>query len=288
MFSFRKKVFHKKLLMKSALRKFLQERICTKITPALQFLLLINISVALFFYLFDIISGIDLHFYFSAYPTYSPHFHYYQLVTFMFVHSIDPLHIIFNVLFLLVFSANVEKKIGFNSFIIAYFVCAWVGYIFINQAYSINKIQIEERIISTGISPEKIPINDRHQVDDKYYLKLNASQINVVKEYNFVTSKTNGASGALFGIIVIYLFLNLLNYRKVLFLLFGFYTLYENYQVLLESSTQINGSCCAHLGGILGGLIIISFYLIIQLITKKYVILEQNERNSTRIIHTFK
>jgi membrane associated rhomboid family serine protease len=183
----------------------------------------------------------------------------------MFVHSIDPSHIVFNVLLLLVFSPFLEKKFGPRAFILIYVVCAWIGYIFINQSYLINKEIVEKRIISTGINIKDIRLNNRHEVDQNYLDKLNEKQSIAVQEYNHITSKTNGASGALFGIVVIYILLNLKNFKKIFFIALGFYMLYLNLDSFLEPSALTNGSCYAHFGGMLGGFIVVLISLFFDL-----------------------
>jgi membrane associated rhomboid family serine protease len=246
------------------LKDFIQNRIMKNLTPAVKYLVLINIGVFLLCLLFELIFGYELQFYISTYPTYSEHFHFYQLFTFLFVHSTNPTHLVFNVLYLLIFAPFFERKLGFRKFIIAYFVCAWIGFIFINYSYYQDKEIVEKRIIATGINPKTIRLNDRHEVDNAFFATLNEKQKIAVEEYNYVTSKTNGASGALFGYITFYLFLNILNFRKIIFNALGFYLLYSNLEVFLEPSSLMNGSCLAHFGGMLGGLLFILYYWLYQ------------------------
>ena len=244
------------------LLNYVQNRIIKKLTPAVKYIVLINCVVAIITYIFYLVTGIELQYIFSIYPTYSEHFHFYQLFTFMFVHSSHPAHIIFNVLFLLIFSPFMELKVGFRNFIISYFLCAWIGFIFINHSYYLNKETVEKRINLTGINPNTIQLNKKHQVASNYFEKLTPQQQVAVEEYNWVTSKSNGASGALFGIIIFYIVLNILNYRKALFLALGFYLFYNNLTDFLTPSPLINGSCLAHFGGMVGGLLILGFYFI--------------------------
>ncbi len=242
------------------LKNFIQNRILINLTPAVKLIVSINIGVALFCYLFELITGYELQYLISTYPTYSEHFHVYQLFTFLFVHSTNPTHIVFNVLYLLLFAPFFERKLGFRKFIVGYFICAWIGFIFINYSYYRDKEIVEKRISATGINPNKIRLNDRHEVDDDYFATLNEKQKIAVKEFNFVTSKTNGASGALFGFTVFYLFLNILNYRKLLFVVLGFHILYSNLEVFLQPSSLMNGSCLAHFGGMLGGMLFLEYF----------------------------
>jgi membrane associated rhomboid family serine protease len=243
---------------------FIQNRIVKNITPAVKYIVLINIGVSLLCLLFELIFGYELQFYISAYPTYSEHFQLYQLFTFLFVHSTNPTHIIFNVLYLLLFAPFFERKLGFRKFIIGYFICAWIGYIFINYSYYSDKEIVEKRISATGINPKTIPLDDRHKVDDVFFATLNEKQKIAVEQYNYVTSKTNGASGALFGFTVFYLFLNILNFKKIIFIALGFHLLYSNLEAFLEPSSLMNGSCLAHFGGMIGGFLFVCYYWFYQ------------------------
>lgn len=242
--------------MKLDLKSKIKNWIRNGLTPAVKIVVIINISVSLLFYFSEILVGFDPRYLFSAYPTYSNHFHVYQLLTFMFVHSTNPAHVIFNVLFLIIFSPSVEKKFGFRNYILIYMVCAWIGYLFINKSYAMNKEIVEKSIISLGINPEKIPLNERHEVNEEYMSKLNSKQKIAVEKYNYITSKTNGASGALYGIVLVYILINFFNFRKILFLALAFYFVYQNFENFLEPNDLINGSSFAHFGGMIGGLIL--------------------------------
>ena len=242
------------------IKSFIQNRIVKNLTPAVKYIVLINIGVSLLCFFFELIFGYELQFLISIYPTYSEHFHFYQLFTFLFVHSTNPTHIIFNVLYLLLFAPFFERKLGFRKFIIGYFICAWIGYIFINYSYYSDKEIVEKRISATGINPKTIPLDDRHKVDDVFFATLNEKQKIAVEEYNYVTSKTNGASGALFGFTVFYLFLNILNFKKIIFIALGFHLLYSNLEAFLEPSSLMNGSCLAHFGGMIGGFFFVCYY----------------------------
>jgi hypothetical protein len=143
-------------------------------------------------------------------------------------------------------------------------VCAWIGFIFINYSYYQDKEIVEKRIIATGINPKTIRLNDRHVVDNAFFATLNEKQKIAVEEYNYVTSKTNGASGALFGFVVFYLVLNIFNFKKIVYTLLGIELIYSNIDSFLEPSSLINGSCLAHFGGMLGGLFFILYYWLYQ------------------------
>jgi len=227
-----------------------------RLTPAVFIVVLINVFVALLFAVIQLLTNVELQFTFSMYPTYSNDFHVYQLFTFMFVHSTDLLHVIMNVFFILMFAPFMERKLGATKFILAYFICAWMGFLFINYSYYKDKSIVEKSIRAIGINPNSIPLDNRHVVKLDYLSSLEPKEQKIVRDYNWITSKSNGASGALFGFIVFYLFLNLLNYRKIIYLLIGLYLVYGNVSLYFAFPRLSDGSVYAHLGGMFGGLLL--------------------------------
>ena len=241
--------------MISYFKRFFPNKKYSKITIAIKYIIFLNIAVSLFFFLFKIYTGKELQFYFGTYPTYSVHFHFYQLFTFLFVHSTSPIHLISNGILLLLFSPFMELKIGIKKFVLTYFIFAWVGFVFVNYHYYKTKEIIEKRILVTGICPEKIQLNEIHEVSLSYLRQLNHNQRNAVLQYNDVTSKTYGASGALYGIIAFYIVLNITNYRKTFFLFIGIYYVFKVIYSFFSLDIILLGSSYAHLGGMLTGLL---------------------------------
>lgn len=130
-----------------------------------------------------------------------------------------------------------------------------MAFVFINYTYYLNKETIEKNIITSGIHPDSIPVNINHEIDAAFYTTLSIEQATAVREYNYIISKTFGASGALYGIIVMYLLINFFNYKKIICLVLGLFGIYENVVEILKPAKLINGSCFAHVGGMIGGLI---------------------------------
>jgi membrane associated rhomboid family serine protease len=223
----------------------------------------INILVYFIFVLVYFLSGVELHNYFGAYPTYSENFHLYQIFTSMFVHTIEPSHIISNLIFILIFTPSVEKKIGTKNLYISLVFIGIFAYLFVNNAFYNNKNYFENQIKKIGINVEEIETKNG-LVSEKYLINVDVKKYNVVKDYNYVISKTYGASGFLFGMILLYLLFNLKNIRKAIPLLLGGYFLYITIDDFINSSTIYNGSTFAHFGGVVGGLV---FYIYFK--TKK-------------------
>lgn len=232
-----------------------------RVTPAVFIVVLINLFIALLFTLIQFLTSNELQFTFSTYPTYSEYFHVYQLFTFMFVHSTDLMHVIMNVFFIVMFAPFMVRILGSSKFILAYFLMAWMGFLFINYSYHQNKYIIEKNILSEGIHPSQISLDNDHSVSIDYLSRLTPKKQTIVREYNHVTSKTNGASGALYGIIIFYLALNCLNHRKIIYLLFGVYLVSGNIYEFFLMAPLRNGSVYAHLGGMFGGILVVIWFL---------------------------
>jgi len=231
-------------------------------TTGVRFVLFTCVLVYLIFFLVDLIFNYDLRFVFSAYPTYSENFHFYQIFTSLFVHSSNIIHILFNLIFLTIFIPFVEQKIGFKKLLFVIFFSGIIGFFFINYSYYLNKSIIEREIVSVGIDPNAIKLDNENHVDSAYLSSLKPNQIKSVENYNHVTSKTHGSSGFMFGIILMYLLYNWSNYKKIIPIFLGGYLIFQNIEELLLDEKITNGSVYAHFGGMLGGLICFIIFII--------------------------
>jgi membrane associated rhomboid family serine protease len=219
----------------------------------------INIFVYLLFLITNNLIGVKLHNYFGVYPTYSDNFNPIQIVSSMFVHKLDISHLFGNMLVFLIFAPFIEKKFGTKFFIFTYLICGVFAYTFINYSYLKNKPTIEQSIIKVGVNVEDIKITN-HSIDENYLSKLNRVQRNKVLDYQYVISKSYGASGAIGGMILIYMLFNIKNLKKILYILLGSYIVYLTMDGINQNNTLLNGSHYAHAGGMFGGLIIYLFY----------------------------
>jgi membrane associated rhomboid family serine protease len=161
-------------------------------------------------------------------------------------------------LLFLIFAPFVERKLGSKIFILVYFICGSIGYIFCDLAYKENKIVIEEIIYKTGIDIHDIKIKD-FSIDEKYIEKLSEKEYEKVILYNRVISKTVGSSGAITGIIFIYLFY-MREIRKILTISFALFIIYITINNFIRPGLLLEIGDSAHFGGMIGAII----YLIIQ------------------------
>jgi membrane associated rhomboid family serine protease len=235
-----------------------------KITPAVLLLSILNITVYLTTIIVLSIFNYDLRDDLSIYPTYSENFNLYRLLTFMFTHSTDFSHIFFNLLFLIIFGCYIEKKIGFNKFILFYVSCSLVGFIYINQGYHVLKTDLNKKFNTLGLSINKIKfVNKRVRYDCR--TNLTSKQLEVIDDYNYVFSKSFGASCSVFGIIVFYFLSNLTNYRKILLSIISGYLLYDNIYGFFNSDIIYSNKFYGHFGGMFAGLLFFLLFHVLRI-----------------------
>lgn len=86
-------------------------------TKAVKYILIINIIIYIISYkLYD-----DFLMNFVLYPISNENFHFYQLISYSFLHA-STVHIVSNMFILLIIGPKVEKEYGFKKFIIIYLI----------------------------------------------------------------------------------------------------------------------------------------------------------------------
>lgn len=95
------------------------------LTPVVKWLLIINVAV---WFLFQVLLEGFMHVTFTPIFALFPakvifEFQIWQLVTYMFLHSLQVTHILFNMLMLWFFGAELEQRWGSKFFLIYYFTC---------------------------------------------------------------------------------------------------------------------------------------------------------------------
>jgi membrane associated rhomboid family serine protease len=160
-------------------------------------------------------------------------------------------------LFFLIFAPLVENKIGTKLFFSLCIVSSLLANLFVNYSYYVNKGIIEMEINKSGIDVSKIKIKDG-LVDEDFLNDLSKEKKEKVMDYNHVISKTYGSSGILYGVIIIYFLLVFINYKKIFFILLSLFLMYNEINNLLYFENLLNCSSYAHVGGMVGGLIIFS------------------------------
>lgn len=201
----------------------LLERLQQRVPPATLYLILINIVIWLVQRLLEV-RGIDLVNLFGLhYPIFPGHFHIWQPITYAFLHATSGIgHLFFNMFSLFFFGRVIEQTWGTRRFLVYYLFCAFTA------------AATQVGVWALAIPPQALP----HVA-------------------------TIGASGAVFGLLLafgmlypnerIYLIIPPIPFKAKYFVIFyGIIELFFGVTGLQSSVAHF-----AHLGGMIGGLILI-------------------------------
>lgn len=230
-----------------------------RVTPVVKNLLIIN---GLFYLAMISLSnlGIDLAEYLGLHYWRSPDFKPHQLITYAFMHSYDPMHILFNMFAVWMFGIVLEQVWGGKRFLIYYLITA-IG------AAIVQLLVIHLRIVqlSDGLPPEAIAyiLNDGRDalLQGKNFIDPVMANLNLLYH-----STTVGASGAVFGILLAF---GMLFPNTQLMLLFPPIPIKAKYFVIGYAIIELymgfvnandNVAHFAHLGGMLFGYILIKYW----------------------------
>ncbi len=212
--------------------------------PITRNLIFINIIIWLAQVVFRSRFGIDLSEYAGLHYMEASQFNLVQFITYMFLHSPRGFeHVFFNMFSLWMFGATIERFWGSQRYLTFYLVCG----------------------ISAGLVQELVWAMDLHSVAQMSADSLiNLNGANIVKASSLLNMPvTVGASGAVFGLLLAFA---MLFPNAEMFLFFIPIPIKAKYFVvgyaLIEliygvSSSGSNIAHFAHLGGMLGGLILI-------------------------------
>lgn len=254
------------------------------ITPAVRNLLILNV---LFFVADKYILNGTLSYLFALRPVLSSEFMPYQLVSYMFLHSLsDWGHIFGNMFGLFMFGPLLERMWGFKKFLFFYFftgigagiLFSAIGY------YEMSQLRDAVEIYTQNPSPDALVNFFTKHARDLYDANLGflnkyegdpSNQSYVQDSINFVNDRFQrevnipmvGASGAIFGILMAF---GLLFPNTELFLLFvpfpikakyfvAFYGLFELYSGIQNAQSD-NVAHFAHIGGMLFAYILLRYW----------------------------
>ncbi len=236
-----------------------------QLTPTVKKLLAINVLVFIL-----TMTGILPHELLALHYFESKDFHFFQVVTYLFIHS-SLLHLISNMFGLFMFGSLLERIWGKNRFTFFYFFCgigAGLLYMGIQYFVDFDDLRRATRIVLSDP-------NANNLMD--YWLKygrisapggiINVPLVQLNYQEIVSTSILGGASGAIFGIIMAfgYLFPNSEMYLfpfpipiKAKWFV-TFYGLYEMYAGI-ENNAGDNVAHFAHIGGMLFAVILLKFW----------------------------
>lgn len=216
------------------------------IPPVVKNLLIINILCYVAEWVFSGHFNIDI---FAAYYFDSPLFKPWQIITYMFMHSLlDPMHIIGNMFALFIFGPTLEYTIGSKRFFNYYFICGIGAVLMQNIMQGIEVYNIAGTFTA-------------------YHSNISASPEVIQKVEAIYGNGVVGASGAIFGILLAFgmLFPNVEMFVipipipiKAKYLVSG-YILIELWLGYKQYSGD-NIAHFAHIGGALVGFIIIKIW----------------------------
>lgn len=199
---------------------------------------------------FDITDWGALHFYYGSAA------HFYQYITYMFLHSTDSLmHILNNMFMLWMFGSVIERYWGPKRFLIYYLITG----------------------ITAALTQQTVWAIDLSSVTSGVYQFVNLGNNQIIPAAEFLNMPTTvGASGAVFGLLLAYgmlfpnsemyyLFLPIPIKAKYIVLLFGAYELFSGVH-----ATGSNVAHFAHLGGMIGGIILILLWRRKKIISGPY------------------
>ena len=199
---------------------------------------------------FDITDWGALHFYYGSAA------HFYQYITYMFLHSTDSLmHILNNMFMLWMFGSVIERYWGPKRFLIYYLITG----------------------ITAALTQQIVWAIDLSSVTSGAYQLVNLGDNGIIPVSEFLNMPTTvGASGAVFGLLLAYgmlfpnsemyyLFLPIPIKAKYIVLLFGAYELFSGVH-----ATGSNVAHFAHLGGMIGGIILILLWRRKKIISGPY------------------
>lgn len=189
----------------------------------------------------------------------------YQIVTHMFMHSLQsPLHIIFNMFLLIMFGAHLERVWGAKRYFIFYIASGLGAFALYNGIGAYQLYQAKEGLIAMGFEPSEL-----HDIiissNGSQYLSFSDPLLNkyAVPYQHMNGSVIVGASGAMFGLLAGFAMLFPNTELMLLFppipikakYLIGGYLVFEVYNSIFQSNDQI--AHLAHVGGAIVGIIFI-------------------------------
>ena len=220
------------------------------------------VGINLFFYLVSCISlfifSFDINYLLGFHPTHSGEFKFYQLFTFMFTHTYDPIHITVNLILLLFFSVSFENKFGLKNYVLMYVLSSIFCVTSFNTLKNYENKVYKQLLIDNNVFIENL--------DSDTFDRLDKNQQTLVNKYDKTFHYGVGASGALLGFVAAFIFFNLQNLKKIkiiLLYIISSYILYFTLEPLFPYDFERSGSSVGHIGGLVCGLLY-SIYLTIK------------------------
>ena len=146
---------------------------------------------------------------FAGYLPTSPHFHFWQLITHMFMHG-SVMHLVFNMFTLWNFGNILESTLGQKKYITLYFISGIGAFILFNFWNYYQVYELHQVLINEGSDIREVYLNSAKGMREAFQ---ETEAENALRSY--LNTRMVGASGAVFGVIA------------------GFATLFPNAQMFM-------------------------------------------------------
>lgn len=194
----------------------------------------------------------------AMYPVMSDGFQPYQIITHMFMHSVQsPFHIFFNMFALFMFGRDIENALGAKRFLIFYLLTG-LGAAFLHQFAG----YLEYQYLISELDPAMVTQIETNGLElireNKYFVDPIAQQANLA-----LNTRALGASGAIYGLLAAF---GMLYPNRMIMLLIPPIPMKAKYFVLIFAGmalyfgiTDSQGGIAhfAHLGGAIFGALLI-------------------------------
>jgi membrane associated rhomboid family serine protease len=235
-----------------------------RITDTVKTLLIANVL----FYIGSLVVGNGAYHLLALWYPENPNFHFWQLLTHMFMHDqASILHIFFNMFMLFMFGSVLEMKLGQSKFLFIYFSAGFgaAGLQLLFNYYDFNSAY--QTLIDAGATASQIQhILDSYANSGQPLYFTNAPQEVSSDLISSYFSRMVGASGAISGVLAAFAFMYPNLPLMIIFFpvpikakyLIGGYFLLDLFSAVTGSEImgQSNVAHWAHLGGAIVGLII--------------------------------
>lgn len=200
----------------------------------------------------------------------SDKFHFYQIITYLFIHS-SLMHLISNMFGLYMFGSLLERLWGKERFTFFYFFCGiGAGLLYMGIQYYVDFDDLRRATRIALSDPNHINLTDYWNKWGSIPLQDGLiNSVAVIQNYQEIVSSSilGGASGAIFGIIMAfgYLFPNSEMYlfpfpipikAKWFVTLYGMYEMYAG----IQQNSGDNVAHFAHVGGMLFAVILLKIW----------------------------
>jgi len=141
--------------------------------------------------------GINLDVYLAAFYPESANFHWWQIITHMFMHA-NFTHILFNMFALWMFGSVAEQTLGAKKFLILYFLAGLGSFILYNFT---NYIQVEQ--LKTVVEASGVDVNELLQNINNPNYRFSSTNVEATQRLAaYYMTPMVGASGAIYGVLV--------------------------------------------------------------------------------------